>query len=200
MPSMQVRREYASAMRRKVVLFELNEVPWRIVDDHVTRHPGSAMARALERSHQYEAVADRGHLSPWVTWPSLHRGVNDQRHLIGDLGQDRGKADQRYPPIWRLLHDAGVSVGVCGSLHSFPPPDDMTSYSFYLPDAFATSHEAHPAPLSTFQALNLTMARDSARNVDRSIPRGAAARLMARSRDLGIRSSTYRTHRGSARQ
>ena len=76
-------------MCRKVVLFELNEVPWRIVDDHVAQHPGSNFARALERSHQYEAVAaDRGHLSPWVTWPSLHRGVNDQRHMIGDLGQD----------------------------------------------------------------------------------------------------------------
>lgn len=193
MPSMQVGREYASAMRRKVVLFELNEVPWRIVDDHVARHPGSALAKALERSHQYEAVAaDRGHLSPWVTWPSLHRGVNDERHMIGDLGQDRAKADQLYPPIWRVLRDEVAGVGVCGSLHSFPPPDDMTSYSFYLPDTFATSHEAHPAPLSTFQGLNLAMARDSARNVDRSIPPRAAARLMARSRELGIRSSTYR--------
>lgn len=127
-------------MPRKVILFELNEVPWRILDDYVERNRGAGFARALERSHSYEAVAaDRGHLSPWVTWPSLHRGVNDEVHMIGDLGQDRSTADELYPPIWRLLHREGVDVGVCGSLHSFPPPDDMSSYSFYLPDTFATS-------------------------------------------------------------
>ncbi len=180
-------------MPRKVILFELNEVPWRIVDDHVARHPDSVLAGALARSHLYEAVAeDRGHLSPWTTWPSLHRGVNDETHMIGDLGQDRTKADDLYPPVWQLLHEQGVSVGVCGSLHSFPPPEDITSYSFYLPDTFATTNEAHPAALSAFQEFNLLMARDSARNVDTSIPLKAAARVLARSRGLGIRPDTYR--------
>jgi hypothetical protein len=178
---------------RKVILFELNEVPWRIVDDYVERNPGSALAGALGRSHRYEAYAeDRGHLSPWTTWPSLHRGVNDEAHMIGDLGQDRTKADQEYPPIWQLLHEDGVSVGVCGSLHSFPPPDDITSYAFYLPDTFATGDQAHPKALSDFQAFNLAMARDSARNVDTSVPLRPAAKVLARSRALGIRPSTYR--------
>jgi len=177
---------------RKVILFELNEVPWRIVDDYVERNPGSVLARTLQRSHSFEAVCeDRGHLSPWTTWPSLHRGVNDEAHMIGDLGQDRTKADAQYPPIWRLLHEEGVSVGVCGSLHSFPPPDDMTSYAFYLPDTFATGTQAHPPALSDFQAFNLAMARDSARNVDTSVPLGLAAKVLSKSRALGIRPATY---------
>jgi hypothetical protein len=177
---------------RKVILFELNEVPWRILDDYVEANPGSAIARTLQRSHRYEAVSeDRGHLSPWTTWPSLHRGVNDEHHMIGDLGQDRTVADQKYPPIWRLLHEEGVSVGVCGSMHSFPPPDDMASYAFYLPDTFATGNEAHPPALSDFQAFNLDMARDSARNVDTSVPLRLAAKVLSRSRALGIRPATY---------
>jgi hypothetical protein len=177
---------------RKVILFELNEVPWRILDDYVERNPASVLARTLQHSHLFEAVCeDRGHLSPWTTWPSLHRGVSDEAHMIGDLGQDRTAADRQYPPIWRLLHEEGVSVGVCGSLHSFPPPDDIGSYAFYLPDTFATGNQAYPPALSDFQAFNLDMARDSARNVDTKVPLRPAAKVLSRSRALGIRPVTY---------
>ena len=122
------------------------------------------------RSRQYVTVApDSGHLSPWRTWPSLHRGVPDDQHLISDLGQDRAAADEAYPPVWSLLHAHGASVGVCGSLHSSPPPDHMESYAFYLPDAFAADDRAHPRVLSRFQAFNLAMtARPRATSTRRS--------------------------------
>ena len=101
-------------MRRAIVLFELNEVPWEILDDYVAARPGSGLARVLDRSHSFTSMAaDRGHLSPWTTWPTLHRGVNDERHMIASFGQDRTEADRRFPPVWTLLHDAGVSAGVC---------------------------------------------------------------------------------------
>src|SRR5687767_12903282 len=180
-------------MPRKVILFELNEVPWRIIDDYVARRPDGALATALRGSRQYVTVAaDVGHLSPWTTWPSVHRGVPDELHLIGDLGQDRAAVDQAYPPVWQLLHDLGASAGVCGSLHSHPPPSDMDSYAFYLPDAFATDDRAHPRVLSRFQRFNLSMTRLSARNVDPSISWSSATRMLASSRALGIRPQTYR--------
>ena len=110
-------------MTRRIVLFELNEVPWRIVDEYVADHPGSALSRMLPRSRCYTTItADRGHLSPWTTWPTLHRGVNDEQHMIGSFGQDRTQVDVSFPPVWHLLHTAGVSVGICGTLHSFPAP------------------------------------------------------------------------------
>lgn len=179
-------------MSRNVILFELNEVPWRVVDDYVEHNPDSVLARTLPRSVCFDTVAaDLGHLSPWTTWPTLHRGVNGEMHMIGDLGQDHTKADAAYPPIWELLHDAGVPVGVCGSLHSFPPPKDLQDYSFYLPDAFATDPVAHPAELSDFQLFNLKMARESARNVDTSVPVKDALKVLAKSAVLGIRPQTY---------
>ena len=114
-------------MTRKIVLFELNEVPWCIVDDQVARRPDGALASMLRRSAQYETVAaDQGHLSPWRTWPSVHRGVPDERHLIGDLGQDHAAADEAYPPVWQLLRQRGARVGVGGSLHSSPPDRKST--------------------------------------------------------------------------
>ena len=60
----------------------------------------------------------RGHLSPWTTWPTLHRGVNDEQHLIASFGQDRRHADRRFPPVWSLLHGAGVSSRTARA----PPP------------------------------------------------------------------------------
>ena len=181
-------------MSRRIVLFELNEVPWRIVDEYVAAHPRSALARILPRSRRYTSIAaDRGHLSPWTTWPTLHRGVNDEQHMIANFGQDRTDVDRRLPPVWQLLRGAGVSVGICGTLHSFPVPEDVESYSFYLPDTFAAEPTAFPAELATFQAFNLTMARASSRNVDTSIPRVAALRLLRGAPKLGIKAGTLAT-------
>ena len=179
-------------MRRAIVLFELNEVPWEILDDYVAARPGSELARVLDRSHSFTSMAaDRGHLSPWTTWPTLHRGVNDERHMIASFGQDRSEADRRFPPVWTLLHDAGVSAGVCAPLHSYPVPDDLGSYAFYLPDPFASEPVAHPPDLVEFQRFNLAMSRESARNVDTHIPRKDALAVVRHSRRLGIRPATY---------
>lgn len=179
-------------MTRRIVLFELNEVPWRIIDEYVARHPGSTLGRILPSSRSYTSLtADRGHLSPWTTWPTLHRGVNDEQHMIGSFGQDRAEVDERFPPVWQLLHNAGVSVGICGTLHSYPAPKDMSSYSFYLPDTFALEPTAYPAELEAFQEFNLSMVAASSRNVDTAIPRTAALKFLRHTPKIGIRPRTF---------
>ena len=179
-------------MPRRIVLFELNEVPWRIVDEFVAAEPHSALARILSTSRCFTSLtADHGHLSPWTTWPTLHRGVNDEQHMIANFGQNRSVADEQFPPVWELLHRAGVPVGICGTLHTYPVPADVQTYSFYLPDTFASEPTAFPAELETFQAFNLTMARASSRNVDTAIPRGAALTLLRSAHRLGIRPGTF---------
>jgi hypothetical protein len=111
--------------------------------------------------------------------------------MIGSLGQEHPDADRDYPPIWSLLHANGVSVGLCGTLHSAPPPADIASYAFYLPDAFASEPVAHPACLVDFQRFNLAMSRQSARNVDLGIVKDEAWAMLRRTRSLGIRPTTY---------
>jgi hypothetical protein len=178
-------------MRRKIVLYELNEVPWRVLDQFAAWRPTSHLARLLPVMRRFGTFAeDRSDLSPWITWPTLHRGVTDERHGILGFGQDLTAVDREYPPIWELLTRAGVSVGVCGSLHTYPLPPAIERYRFFIPDAFAAGAQCFPEAISTFQAFNLDMARKSARNVSRRIPWAPALRLLAAAPGLGFRPRT----------
>jgi hypothetical protein len=177
-------------MSQRIVLFELNEVPWRILDDIARERPDSHLATLLATGRSFATAAPDTALSPWITWPTVHRGVSDEEHTISDFGQDLGEVDTAYPPLWHLLVQAGVPVGIGGSLHTFPLPANAEDYAFYLPDVFASAPDALPRRLEAFQAFNLEMSRDSARNVDGGVPLGSAARFLAAAPRLGIRPRT----------
>ena len=178
-------------MSKRIILFELNEVPFRIIDQFCRWHPESGFATRLDEFQQFETVTQEvGYLSPWRTWPSVHRGVNDAKHFIYDFGQDLTDVDKAFPPVWRLLAQAGISTGVCGSLHTYPLPKDLDNYAFYLPDTFAAGSECFPNKLDVFQRFNLTMARESGRNVSRHIPWKESLSLLANAPELGFKLST----------
>jgi len=177
--------------QKKMLLLELNEVPFRVIDAYIASKPESTLARITASSAQFTTLTeDRLALDPWISWPTLHRGVTDETHQILHLGQDLEDIDVTYPPIWRILKKSGLSVGVFGSLHSSSVPNDYSQYSFYLPDYFDDKVVAHPKALIAFQELNLQMTRQSARNVSRKLPLGSAFKLFANARKLGIRSET----------
>ena len=176
----------------KIILFELNEVPFRVIDWFCRTHPRSALARIMPSLHQYESYSeDVSSLSPWKTWPTVHRGVIDGKHLLHDFGQDLTEVDKAYPPLWKILTQNGVRSGVFGSLHTYPLPEPLENYTFYFPDTFAAGSECFPDLLSTFQAFNLEMARESARNVSRRVPWKSAMKVIARSPHLGLKVGTY---------
>lgn len=175
---------------RRIILFELNEVPFRVLEEFCRRHPFSTLARRLPEFRQLETHAPDSVLSPWITWPTVHRGVPDSKHTIRYFGQELSGIDEAWPPLWRILVRHGITAGVFGSLHSYPVPGDLGRYAFYVPDAFAPGSECHPARIATFQELNLRMARSSARNVSTEIPFGPALRLLAHAPGLGLRPAT----------
>jgi hypothetical protein len=176
---------------RKIILFELNEVPLRIVNYFANAQPESALAKMLPKARKFETYTeDKGHLSPWVTWPTLHRGVPNTKHFIQEFGQPLVDVDREFPPIWKILADRAVSVGMFGSLHSYPPPPSYDNYSFYVPDVFASGAECFPKTIEAFQAFNLRMSRESARNVSSRIPFGDTIRLIANFSELGFKART----------
>jgi hypothetical protein len=162
---------------KSIIFFETNEIPWRVADEYATKNPNSALARVISQSQKFETICDDESLDPWTSWSTLYRGVSDKKHGIMHLGQAIDYANANFPPIWSLLHAAGKSVGVFGSLNSSPVPADARDYAFFVPDVFAVEAFAHPAFLIAFQEFNLKMTRRSARNVDTSIPIKEALRF-----------------------
>jgi hypothetical protein len=178
-------------MPRKIVLLEANEIPWRIYDEFCVWRPESRLARLLPRCRQFTTVSpDAIPLSPWITWPTLHRGVSGETHGIKYFGETLESVDAQWPPIWKLLVDGGVETGVFGPIHSYPLPSDAERYSFYVPDTFAASEECYPDALTCFQRFNLSMTAESTRNVSTRIDWKTAASFLARAPGLGLRAST----------
>ena len=175
---------------KKVILFELNEVPTRVFEYYRDQRPDSTLAKIFPSCRLYETYAEDKILSPWITWPSVHRGVNDDKHHIHNFGQPLAEIDKEFPPIWQTLAAQGLRVGVFGSLHTYPPPSDLQQYDFFIPDTFAAGSECFPKAVETFQSFNLAMARASARNVSTAVPWKEALRFVSSLPELGIKPST----------
>jgi hypothetical protein len=177
--------------QRKIILFELNEVPLRIIQYYVKGYPNSTFAKIWNQSTKYETYSeDVGHLSPWITWPSLHRGVANNKHFISDFGEDLTEQNKAFPNLWEILAKHKVSLGIFSSLHTYPPPTSFENYSFYVPDMFALGRECFPDNLQPFQNFNIAMSRESGLNVKGSIVWKDALRFMASMPSLGIRPQT----------
>ena len=131
-----------------------------------------------------------GHLSPWVTWPTVHRGITNEKHFISDFGQDLNEQEKQYPAIWNTLAKNGVKVGLFGSLHTYPMPQHMENLSFYVPDTFAAGSECFPKKLESFQKFNLAMARDNSRVVSNKIPGKEAAQFLMKLPEMGLKFRT----------
>jgi hypothetical protein len=139
---------------RPLIVYELNEVPWRVIDWYARRKPASALARLLGLSKTFVTITrDDGELHPWTTWPTFHRGVTNSQHNIRFVNQNLDGASL-YPPIWETVCKAGKRVGVFGSLQSYPPIRD-NAYAFYIPDTFAPGCETYPDKYAAFQRFNL---------------------------------------------
>jgi hypothetical protein len=142
--------------KRDVILYELNEVPWSIVDYYVQRRPKSNFAALLDEGQslttRHSDDPKLQGLQPWRTWPSLHNSTYD--HNSFDLGQD--PATFRGDPIWDVAERAGLSVGLFGPLQSWPARQ-FRHGGFYVPDTFSQDSKTYPESLSRFQAFNLAM-------------------------------------------
>lgn len=171
-------------MARPILLLEINEVPWRLID-HFIDDPRFANIKAFfNRSATFTTIAqDTGELSPWVTWPTFHRGISNQEHKIFHLGQD--PASYKGVPIWDEYLNRGYSVGVCGSLQSWPPKDPGKN-GFYIPDTFAHDSSCSPSWVEPFQRYNLKQVSKNGRVVNSGFMNAELLSLIAALPKLGI--------------
>ncbi|MGE0358423.1 MAG: hypothetical protein AB7P08_16075 [Burkholderiales bacterium] len=169
-----------------ILLLEINEVPWRLLDRYAGDDAFPRLREFLAGAHQFTTVAvDTGELSPWVTWPTMHRGINNEAHGIKNLGQD--PTTFRGVPVWEEIRRRGGRIGVFGSLQSWPPTDPGPG-GFFVPDTFAHDARCIPESLTAVQAFNLAQVRRNPRVVDASVPRVTeAASALRAMRRAGVR-------------
>lgn len=182
--------ESCAVKHRKVIFLELNEVPDRILDAFASDCSESALAQVLPDCDRYQTYIEDDVLSPWIAWPTVHRGVSALKHGISNFGENLADANHHFPPIWEMLAHHGVEVGIFGSLHSYPLPDSLQGYAYWIPDAFAQSSDCFPIGLSIFQELNLALSRQSSRNVSSAIPLKLATRFLWQAPRLGVTPAT----------
>jgi Type I phosphodiesterase / nucleotide pyrophosphatase len=136
---------------RKVLLLEFNEITWTVIDPMIAqgRLPNFARMRREGAWGAPEALERPPHLDPWVTWVTLHTGVEREVHGATVLEQDSTTVTAKRS--WDYAADAGKSVGVFGSISAYPP---RPVNGFMVPGPFAPGGEVHPASLEPIQTLN----------------------------------------------
>ena len=139
---------------QKLIIYELNEVPVKVLKKYINNFPNSNLSYIYKNGIFHKTyTTDDGELHPWSTWPTVHRGVNNKIHQIRFINQDLDSA-KKWPPIWEVLIQNKKTIGIFGSLQSYPPIKNKF-VSFYLPDTFAPDINAFPKILEVFQDFNL---------------------------------------------
>lgn len=143
-------------MGKKVLLVEVNEVTWNLIDPLIDQGKLPTFA-LLKREGTWAApmsVDLPPQLDPWITWTTVYTGRPQSAHNVFFLQQPPETI--RAKRIWEICHEAGLGVGLYGSLGSWPP---QKVKGFYVPDTFAPDDSTHPEHLQAIQTLNLTYTR-----------------------------------------
>ncbi len=161
---------------RKVLLVELNEITWRFIDPLCDRGK-------LPTFDQFRRYGTRGspmatevppNLDPWIAWTTVYTGRPQEEHGVRFLEQPPDSV--RGPRVWEIAADAGRSVGVYGSIMSWPP---RAVRGFWVPSTFSPTPATFPANLEPIQDLNLSQTRAHTPVGPGAKPIGSLGRLRA---------------------
>lgn len=174
-------------MGSKIIILELNEVPFSVIDDYAGRHPKSNWARVVKAGARFDTFnPDIGRLHPKTSWQTFHRGVENTVHKIIEYNQSDDEINQKYPNFWQIARDSGKSIGCGASIGSYPVPSTLENVAFYLPDPFSPAYDTYPPYLESFQSLNNVAVAKSGRVVRKGLPIGAVASFMLNLPRMGI--------------
>jgi predicted AlkP superfamily phosphohydrolase/phosphomutase len=143
-----------STQQKKVLLIELNEINWGVIDKLVADHgesylPNIMRLRKEGASGVQSAVERPPNLDPWITWVTLHTGVPPAVHGAEVLEQESETITAKR--TWHYAADAGRSVGVFGSISAYPPKPVK---GFVVPGPFSPTSDTYPPDLRPVQDIN----------------------------------------------
>jgi hypothetical protein len=172
---------------RRVLLVELNEITWRILDPFCAAGKLPVFGEFLRDGARGAPMATEvpPNLDPWISWTSVYTGRPQDEHGVRFLEQPPDTV--HGPRIWDLAADAGKSLGIYGSIMSWPPRRDITG--FWVPSTFSPGPDTVPPELQPIQELNLSHTRAHT-PVAGQARKPTAVVSALRLRKLGLRMST----------
>jgi hypothetical protein len=140
----------------RVVLLEINEISWELMQPWLDRGELPHFELLRRRGICGRTMADEPQalLDPWITWTTVFTGVPQPEH--GMVFLEQPPETIRHKRLWDLVADAGKSVGVFGSVSSWPP---RPVTGFFVPGAFSPDSQTYPEHLRPIQELNLRYTR-----------------------------------------
>ncbi len=141
----------------KVILVELNEITWRLLDPLLQSGELPTFSELIDRGARGTpiAVENPPDLDPWISWMTVYTGRPPEEHGVKFLEQPPETV--HGSKIWDIVADAGKSVGVFGSIMSWPPRQGVKG--FWVPGTFSPGPETYPADLQPIQDMNLKYTR-----------------------------------------
>lgn len=114
---------------KKLVLVELNEINFDIVEKYIETKELPALKRLLAGS-RIGTVAESAYadLEPWIQWPSVHTGLSAHEHGVFRLGDI---VDASAPQIFEQLEHEGLSVGCLSAMNA---DNRLNSPAYFIPD------------------------------------------------------------------
>jgi hypothetical protein len=148
-----------------LVFFELNEAERHFLEKFIQagKLPTLARMRAegaflTTRIPGWSGEGERSwrEIMPCIVWPSLYTGLPASEHGIVAFGQDTSSIMGKC--LWDVLDRHGISVGVLGSLLSYPPRNHGHA-AFYIPESLADDAECFPPEARSLQEFCLAASR-----------------------------------------
>src|SRR5262245_5106604 len=124
---------------------------------------GQGVLPNFRRFHESSTVftTDAGetppNLEPWIQWPTVHSGMPFAEHGVFHLGDGRRL---RHKCVAEVLSDAGLPVGVCGSMNL----NYGRLNGYVVPDPWDREGVAHPDWLRPFYQTIARQVQESSRD------------------------------------
>ena len=113
---------------RKVILVEMNEITWRIIDPLLAKGKLPTIAKFIREGTKGSPIAPEvpPNLDPWISWTTVYTGIPQEEHGVKFLEQPPETVHGQR--IWEIAADAGKTIGVYGSIMSRPPREHVRGF------------------------------------------------------------------------
>lgn len=118
-------------MERRLILIELNEINFDVVEKYVNAEPQKypAFRRLLTcRSIRTSSESRYELLEPWIQWVSVHTGLTFEQHQVFRLGD---MAEKDIPQVFETLEEAGITVGGISPMNT---ANRLRQPAYFIPD------------------------------------------------------------------